>query len=149
MSDDSRYAVWEMMKEAGGVAHLLNAPGESLHVVHRLGVAQLDRSLVELSCTAPARGHALPVIVHHPELADGVGIILSRGFLVPCPCQLVVHVDTEALVVHAAELMLARSMTRLGTDLVRRHRPRVVDRHAFSGETDIGDGLSCFGVALW
>ena len=78
------------MKEAGGLAHRLNVLGEVLHVLHRLSAcAQLDRPLVELSCAAPARGHALSVHVQPPERADGVGMILSRGLLEPCPCLLV------------------------------------------------------------
>ena len=49
---------------------------------------------------------------------------------------------------HVAELILAQSVTRLGSDLVRRHRPRVVDGHAFAPEVDVADGRSCEDVAL-
>ena len=86
--------------------------------------------------------------MHRPELADGGGIILSRGLLEPWPCLLEVHGDTLAKVVHAAHLMLAQSVTRLGSDLVRRHRPRVVDCHAFAPEVDVADGRSGEDVAL-
>ena len=126
----------------------LNAPGEDLHVLHRVGTAQLDRPLVMLSCAAPARGHALSVAVHHPERADGGGIILSRGLLEPRQRLLVVHIDTLAIVVHGADLILAHHVTPLATDLVRRHRPRVVDRHALAPEVGGADGQSGFDVAL-
>ena len=86
--------------------------------------------------------------MHHPELADGVGLILSRGLLEPWPSLLIVHGDTFALEVHDADLKLARSVTRLGSDLVRRHRPRVVDRHAFAPVVRVADGRSCEDVAL-
>ena len=143
-----------MRMDLGGVRwlsaprYICDALYEVLHVLHRLGVAQLDRPLPELSCAAPARGHAVTLEVHHPELADGVGIILSRGLLEPCPSLLVVHGDTAAIAVHEAKLMLALSVTRLGTDLVRRHRPWVVDRHAFAPVVHVADGPSCEGVAL-
>ena len=75
-------------------------------------------------------------------------MILSRGLLEPWPCLLVVHSDTVAKVVHVTDLRLAFSVTPFGTDLVRRHRPRVVDRHAFAPEVDGADGLSCKDVAL-
>ena len=137
-----------MMKEAGGIAHLLNVLGVDLHVLHRRGAAQLDRPLVELSCAAPARGHARALGIHVPELADGAGVILSRGLLEPWPCLLEVHSHTVALVVHHADLMLALSVTPLRSHLVRRHRPRVIDRHAFAPEEEVGDGRSCSDVAL-
>ena len=110
----------------------MNGLGEGLHVLHRLGIAQLDRPLPVLACAAPARGHALSVGVHNPKLGDGGGIILSRGLLDPRQPLLVVHIDTVAVVVHEAELVLAESVTPLGTDLVRRHRSRVVDSHALA-----------------
>ena len=47
-------------------------------------------------------------------------MILSRGLLDPWPCLLLVHGDTEAPAVHHADLMLAPSVTRLGSGLVRR-----------------------------
>mmetsp|Transcript_34316 Transcript_34316/g.79329 ORF Transcript_34316/g.79329 Transcript_34316/m.79329 type:complete len:421 (+) Transcript_34316:3-1265(+) len=54
--------------------YLLNGLVEVLHVLHRPGVAQLDRPLPVLSCAAPARGHALSVEVHHTECPECVGI---------------------------------------------------------------------------
>ena len=48
--------------------YLWNDPGEALHVLHRVGVAQLDRPLPVLSCTAHARGHALSLEVHAADL---------------------------------------------------------------------------------
>ena len=75
-------------------------------------------------------------------------MILSRGLLPPCQCLLEVDGDILALVVHHADLILAQSVTRLGSDLVRRHRPRVVDRHAFAPVVDVADGLSGEDVAL-
>ena len=117
----------------------LNGPGEGLHVLRRLGIAQLDRPLVVLSCAAVTRGHAFSVAVHRPELGDGFGMILSRGLLDPRQRLLVVHVDTQAKEVHYADLVLARSVTPLGTDLGRRHRPRVVDRHALAPVVDEAD----------
>ena len=129
--------------------YICDALGEGQHVLHRLGVAQLDRPLVVLPCAAPARGHALTHAMHHPEQADGLGIILSRGLLEPWPCLLIVHGDTVASIeVYEADLILAQSVTRLGSDLVRRHRPRVVDRHAFAPVVHVADGLSCEDVAL-
>ena len=125
------------------LSNLLDVLVELLHALHRLGVAQLDRPLVELSCAAPARDDAVTCVVHIPELVDGVGMILSRGLLDPWPCLLIVHGDTLAMAVHVADLKLAHSVTRLGSDLVRRHRPRVVDRHAFAPVVDVADGLSC------
>ena len=139
-----------MTKEAGGihVAHVLNAPGEVLHVDHRLGVAQLDRPLVELSCAAEARGHALSARVQRPEHAGGFRIILSRGPLEPYPCLLAVHSDAAALAVHEPDLILAQSVTRLATHLVRRHRPRVIDRHALAPVVDASQMRSGLEVAL-
>ena len=131
-----------------GSCYLLNGLGEGLHFLRRLGAAQLDRPLVVLSCAAPARGHALSVVVHPTELADGCGIILRRGLLDPWQRLRVVHIHTAALVVHGADLMLAHSVTPLGTDLVRRHRSRVVDRHALAPVVDAANKLGCFNVAL-
>ena len=74
--------------------------------------------------------------------------MLSRGFLAPWPCLLVVHGDTPAVAVHGADLMLGRSPACLASDLARRHRPRVVDRHAFAPDVHVADGLSCEDVAL-
>ena len=126
----------------------LNVLSEDLHVLHRLGMAQLDRPLVVLSCAAVTRGHAFSVAVHRPELANGAGIILSRGLLDPRQRLLEVHVDTAAKVVHHADLVLEHRATPLGTDLGRRHRPRVVDRHALAPEVDEAEARSRFGVAL-
>ena len=133
---------------ASPARYILNGLGEVLHVRHRLGVAQLDRPLVVLSCAAPARGYALSILVHHTERADGVGMILRRGLLDPCPRLLVVHIHTVALVVHEADLLLARSITPLGTDLIRRHRSRVVDRHTQAPVVDATNELGCHKVAL-
>ena len=123
--------------------YICDDPGEALHVRHGTVVAQLDSPLVELSCAAPARGHALTLEIHHPELADGVGIILSRSLLEPWPCMLPIHSDTAAVAVHERYLPLAQSVTPLRTDLIRRQRPWVVLRHAFAPVVDVGDGLSC------
>ena len=128
--------------------YIYDVLGDDLHVLHRLGAAQLDRPLAELSCAAVARGHALTLEIHHPELADGLGMILSRGLLDPWPCLLIVHGNTLAHVVHVADLMLAHSVTRLGSDLVRSHRQREVDRHALAPGVHVADGLSCEDVAL-
>ena len=121
---------------------------ESLHILHRHGAAQLDRPLVVLSCAAPARGHALSVAVHVPELADGVGLILRCGLPKPWQRLLVVHLDAEAIVVHVADRVLAISVTPLRTDLVRRHRSRVVDRRTLPPEVDFTNDPGCFNVAL-
>ena len=102
-------------------------------------MAQLDRPLVVLSCAAPARGYALSRVVHHTELADGGGLILRRGLLDPWQRLRVVHIHTEAIVEHGADLVLAKSVTILGTDLVRRHRTPVVDRRALAPEEDIAN----------
>ena len=75
-------------------------------------------------------------------------MILSYGLLEPCPRLLVVHIHTEALDVHAADLVLGRSFTPLGTDLVRRHRLRVVDRRALAPVVDAAKGLGRVDVAL-
>ena len=127
--------------------YLLNDLGDLLHALHRPGAAQLDRPLVVLSCAAAARGHASSGDVHFPKHADGIGIILSRGPLEPWQRLLVVHIDTDALVVHAPELILAPSVTRLSTDLVRCHRPRDVDCHALTPE-EVANGRRCSDVAL-
>ena len=131
-----------------GSCYHLNGLGEFLHILHRLGVAQLDRPLVVLSCAAKARGHAGSVAVHHTERVDGVRMILSRGLLEPCPPLLVVHIHTEALDVDAADLVLAHIVTPLGTDLVRHHRSPVVDRHALAPVVDIANKPCRFDVAL-
>ena len=128
--------------------YILNGLGEALHVLHRHGVAEPDRPLVVLSCAAPARGHALSLEVHHTELADGGGIILRRGLLDPWQRLRIVHIHTVAEVVHDADLVLARSVTPLGTDLVRRHRSRAVDRHALAPVVDAANERGCFDVAL-
>ena len=52
------------------------------------------------------------------------------------------------MAVQHADLIVAKSVTPLGTDLVRRHRPRVVDRRALAEVVDATDKLSCFDVAL-
>ena len=126
--------------------YLLDGIGEALHVLHRLGVAQLDRPLEVLSCAAEARGHALSLEVHHSEQTDGDGRILSRGLLEPCPRLLVVHI--VAIVVHHADHILAISVTPLGTDLERRHRSRVIDRHALAPDVDAANEPGRFDVAL-
>jgi len=126
----------------------LNGPGEGLHIHHRRGVAQLDRPRVVLSSAAVARGHALSLVVHHTELADGVGLILRRGLLDPWQRLRVVHIHTVAIVVHGADLVLAESVNPLSTDLVRRHRSREVDRHALPPEVDVANEHGCIDVAL-
>ena len=133
---------------ASPARYILNGLGEGLHGLHRLGAAQLDRPLGVLSCAAPARGHALSDIVHHTELADGGGLILRRGLLDPWQRLRVVHIHTDAIAVHVADLPLAASVTPLGTDLVRRHRPRVVDRHALAPVVDAANERGCVDVAL-
>ena len=105
-------------------------------------------SHVVLSCAAPARGHALSVGVYRPKLADGGGLILRRGLLDPRQRLLGVHIDTLSLAVHGAALPLAQSVTPLATDLVRRHRSPVVDRHALAPEVGGADTQSRFDVAL-
>ena len=55
---------------------------------------------------------------------------LSRGLLAPRLRLLVVHGNALALDVHPAEVALALCAPPLGTDRVRRHRLRVVGRHA-------------------
>ena len=140
---------WSGVWSLSATRYICDASGEGLHVLHRHRVAQLDRPLVELSCAAPARGHALTLVIHRPELANGVGKLWSRGLLEPWPCLLEVHGDTAPpLEVYGADLALAQSLTRLGSDLVRRHRPRMVDRHAFAPVVRVADGLSCEDVAL-
>ena len=129
--------------------YVCDALSEGLHVLHPLGLAQPDRPVEELSCAAPARDHTCAVAIYHSERSDGSGIILSRGLLEPWPCLLKVHGDTVALEVHEAKLMLAHSVTRLGTDLVCRHRPRVVARHALAPVVDGADGRGCLDVALY
>ena len=126
----------------------LNGPGEVLYVLHRRGAAQVDRPRAVLSCAAQARGHAISVAVHRTELADGGGLILRRGLLDPWQRLRVVHIHTVAVVVHAADLPLARSVTLLSTDLVRRHRSREVDRHALAPVVDAANERGCFDVAL-
>ena len=76
-------------------------------------------------------------------------MIVSRGLLKPHQRLLVVRrVDPLALVEHGAKLILADCVTPLGADLVRRHRPRVVDRRALAEVVDATDGLSSLDVAL-
>jgi hypothetical protein len=133
---------------ASPARYILNGLGESLHILHRLGVAQLDRPLVVLSCATPAQGHALSLLVHHTELVDGAGLILRRGLLDPWQRLRVVHIHTKALVVHDADLPLAVSLTPLGSDHVRRHRSRLVDRHALAPEVDAANDIGCSNVAL-
>ena len=128
--------------------YLSNVAGKDLHVLHRHGVAQLDRPLVVLSCAAPARGHALSLVVHRTERADGAGMILRRGLLDPWQRLRVVRIHTEAIVVHGAELPLAVSVTPLGSDLVRRHRSRLVDRHTLAPVVDAANEPDCLNVAL-
>ena len=101
--------------------YILNAFSENLHVLHRVGAAQLDRPPVVLSCAAKARGHAVSFDAHPAEHVEGVGIILSRGLLEPCQRLRVVHIDTTALAVHAADLVLAHRVTPLSADLVPHH----------------------------
>ena len=134
--------------DASPARYRLNARGEVLHALHRSGVAQLDRPLVVLSCAAKARGHALSAAVHRTELADGLGLTLRRGLLDPWQRLRVVHIHTAALAVHGANLPLAPNFTPLGTDLVRRHRSRVVDRHALAPEVDGANERGRFDMAL-
>ena len=72
--------------------YILNGLGEGLHILHRVGAAQLDRPLEVLSCVAIARGHALSGSIHRTELADSVEMILRRGLLDPWPRLRVVHI---------------------------------------------------------
>ena len=128
--------------------YILNGHGEGLHVLYRVEAAQPDRSLEVLPCAAPARGHAVSFEVHPTELADGPIIILRRGLLDPSQRLRVVHIHTEAVVVHAADHPLAQSVTPLGSDFIRRHRSRVVDRHALAPVVDAASELGRFDVAL-
>jgi hypothetical protein len=128
--------------------HLLNGLGEDLHVLHRTGVAQLDRPLPVLACAAKARGHALSVEVYVTKLLKGLGLILRRGLLEPWPRLRVVHIDTVAVVVHHAEHILAHRVTPLGSDLERRHHSRVVDRHAEAPVVPPANVPGCLNVAL-
>ena len=148
MSCNSQRVGWCTRRGTRLSSHILDAHGEILHVPHRLGAAQLDRPLVVLLRTAAAQRCAPSVLVHHRELAGRVAPALSRGPLEPRPCLLEVHSDTAAVVVHRADLPLAQSITPLRTDLVRRHRSRVVDRDPFAPVVDGADGPSCFEVAL-
>ena len=138
--------------EGGAVASVdryrLNFPGEALHVPHCLRTAQSDRPLVVVSCAAQARGHALSGVVHPTELTDGGGKILSRGLLDSWQRLRVVHIHTVAFEVHPADLPLAHTITPLGTDLIRRHRSRVVDRHALTPAVNAANEIGRFGVAL-
>ena len=97
---------------------------------------------------APARRHTASVTVHRPELTDGPGMSLGRGPLDPWQCLLVVHSDAAALAVHHADLILAQSVTPLATDLIRRHRPRVIPRHALAPEVDASQMRSGLDVTL-
>ena len=134
--------------DASLAPYLLNGLGEVLHVLHRVGVAQPDRPLVVLSCAAKARGHAQSVEVHRTELADGAGLVLRRGLLDPWQRLRVVHIHTDAAAVHVADLPLARNVAPFGTDLVRRHRTRVVDRPALAPVVDAANEPGRFDVAL-
>ena len=51
--------------------------------------------------------------------------------------------EGQSDLVYIADLRLAQSVTSLATNLVRRHRPRVIDRHAVAPEVDGADGQSC------
>ena len=134
--------------DASPARYRLNVPGEVLHVLRRIGVAQPDRPLVVLLCAAKARGRAQSVSVHRTELADGLGVILRRGLLDPWQRPRKVHIHTKAIAVHGADLPLAHSVTSLGTDLVRRHRSQVVDRHALAPDADAANEPGRFDVAL-
>ena len=57
-------------------------------------------------------------------------------------------IDTKALVVHEADLVLVRIVTPLSADLVRHHRSRVVDRHALAPVEDAADEVRCEDVSL-
>ena len=81
-------------------------------------------------------------------MADGLEMTLRHGLLDPWQRLRVVHIHTEAIAVHVADLPLAHSVTPLGTDLARRHRSRVVDRHALAPEVDAANELGCPNVAL-
>ena len=134
---------------ASPARYLLNGLGEVLHVLHRRVIAQLYRPLEILSCAAPARGHAISAAVQHTERADGFGKFLRRGLLDPWQRLRVVLIHTAAFAVHVADLVLAPSVTPLGTvDLVRRHRSRVVDRHALAPEVDGANERGRFDMAL-
>ena len=74
--------------------------------------------------------------------------ILRRGLLDPWQRLRVVYIHTLAIVVHEADLPLAHSVTPHATDLVHRHRSRVVDRHALAPDVDAANELGRFDVAL-
>ena len=93
-------------------------------------------------------GDALSGEVHRTELAEGVGIILRRGLLEPWQRLRVVHIHTEAVAVHRADLILAQSVIPLGSDLERRHRSWVVDRRSLARVVDHANVRGCINVAL-
>ena len=128
--------------------YLLNVRCEALQILRRVGVTQLDRPLVVLSCAAPRAGLSFAQVVHHAELVECLGLILSRGLLEPRLRLLVVLGDALAVVVHVAERVLAEGVAPLGADHVRCHRPRVVDRHAVAPEEDAADECRCEDVSL-
>ena len=71
--------------------YLLNVVVQVIHVLHRLHVAQRDRTLEELMTATPARLLAEPSASHEPELPNRSGKILRRGLLKPHQRLLVVR----------------------------------------------------------
>ena len=129
--------------------YLLDMAIYVLHALKRRLAAQVDRPLKVLSGSPPARRLAKSLGGHQPQRADCASMLLSRGLLVPHQRLLVVRrVDPKPEVVHVAEVILAAGVAPLGADLVRRHRPPVVDRHALAPVVDATDELSSLDVAL-
>ena len=96
-------------------------------------------------------GHAATSrLVHHAERADGTRLILGRGHLEILQRLRVIYRHTNAAkVVHVADVPLAASVPPLGTELVRRYRSRVVDRHALAKLVKSAKEPSCGGVSLY
>ena len=118
-------------------------------MLSRLLVAQCDRPLPVNAGSAPAWLLTMTAGSHVADDGMGLGTILSRGLLEPHQRLLVVHIASVALAPeHGAELILAGGVTPLGADLVRHHRPLVVDRHALAEVVDATDGLRGPRVAL-
>ena len=92
--------------------YLLDVAIQALHVLGSLRIAQVDRPLPALSGTAPARLLPSPPRCHAAEVAEGVGITLSCGLLVPRQRLLVVHIDTFPVPEHVAEVILAAGVAR-------------------------------------
>ena len=131
-------------------SYLLDFFTQDLHVSSRLRVAEVDRPLEVLSGTAPTRRLAKPFVSHGPQTDAGIRIVLSCGLPVPHQRLLVVQrVDSVALHrEHVAELILADGIAPLSADLVRRQRPRIVDRRALAPDVDATDEPSSLDVAL-